>query len=925
ALIAPPGAKQLDTIELNAGGQPTEAKDARFRVYHHATAHAGRDGKFQFDGVSPGVYTVEPNLYESKLPYYTKKAASFIVKASQTATIEVPLLPAVAVRGQVVDKESRQGVEGVGLIASLISAEGYATFMRNTTSDARGRFVAYVAPGKVVISVRQPPTGYVVPHRNGNRSENAASGDVNWPAIELQRAVRLEGIVVDESGRPIPRAEVQGLLPSDPVDLVVQTADQNGKFMFSNLDPKETLALRARTATAVSDVAQVRPNDAKGPVRLALSSARAVTIRGVCVDVGGTPVRQAKIGIQSAWMLGPTGIGCSAGGCETDADGRFALRNLWPGFQYHVSVRAEGYDAFDSFSFSTQPGDNHDTGRLPLVSTGGVVEGVVVDSSGRPVGGARVFNSGDAPKVLSTMSDAAGRFRLEGFRVGKVYVFAEKHLYQSTAVRTAARSAGLKIILLRSDEPVPPWKPTREPRPVAQEQKAVRDLLETLWPLTPQQQRSWPIQSMARIDPEQALKWSAEAGGRYDAAVRRIVAERSAETDTGETIAMLADGHDRENYWTFMSLAKRHALSDPQNSLRFAEEAVLRARKLDQPDRSSALAEAGALVARLGRVDPGKKLIDEAASVAVRMATDGRQAYVRGRVAAALASFDLPRAMGLVEPVKDANERDRALATIAAAVAPQNLGKALEIINRLDKRSTLADNARLKIAYELASTRPDDALRVVETMSAFGAVKTKAEAFGWMATAVAPRNRQLAHSLIDRGMAIYEDPKEAQGFRSWSNYGGRTVFAACLVVHARQVGYPDMAGLIRRVLAMRPAGNDEWSPRENRATSIRAAKILALVDPGCALELLETVTPTDKMPEGAVDMMQDLDLLQAWVLIDFDYTASVIESQAKSAGKERQWTNYLIQSLELLNTPPADRIRPLLNNQGGFWFPEEEL
>jgi protocatechuate 3,4-dioxygenase beta subunit len=925
-LFAPPGANAMHTIDLNlySGADPAEAKDAAYRIYYHTIGHAGKDGKFRFNDVPPRAYTLDPNLYESNAPYYAKKTASFSVKTGEVTNVELHLLPAVAVRGQVVDKEIRRGIEGAAVAASTISDKGYMVSSRSTTSNAAGRFVVYVEPGKIAVSVGLPPKGYVVPRSKSQRPGIVANGDLTWPTIELQRAVRLEGIVVDDSGRPVPGAEVQSLLPTPMMDMVYQTAGPDGKFKISNLDPKETLALRARTATAVSDVGQLRPTDAKGPLRLVISAARAFSIRGICLDAAGGPVPRAKVLANTSWMLGPTGIGCSMGSCETDAAGHFEMHNLWPGSQYHLSVQAEGFAAFESTAFGSQPGENHDAGRLVLVSTGGFVEGMVLDGSGRPIAGARVFNSGDAPKLLSTKSDAAGQYRLEGFRIGPVYVFAEKDGYRFTHVRTIAKTKRVKISLLRNNAPISPWKPQHAPMPFAQQQKIVRGLLDKLWPLTANSHKRWPIEAMARIDAEKALKWSAQMGGKYDGSVRRMVAERGAEIDAEEVIAMLAGGADRENYSTFMSLASRYASSDREKSLRFAEEAILRGRKFDQPERSWAMAGAGALLTRLGSIEPGRMLIEEAARAAGKLATDGRQTYYRGLVAAALAPHDLPRAMGLVEPVTEGYERQRALAAIAKAIALRDLDKALAIIARLETNSTLPDNARLQIAYELAPTRADDALRVVELMNSHGATKTKAEAYGWVAVAVAPRDRRLARSLIDKGIAAFEDPKAEQEFRSWSNYGGRPVFAAHLVVQAQQVGYPDMAGLISRVLAMRPSDKDVWHAREIQETTIRMAKILALVDPWLAKELLESVVAKGKSAQGINAVMADSNLLQAWAMADIDYAADVIESWARPSRSESFWTNYLIQTFELLTTPPAERAEPLLRYQGGFWFPGED-
>ena len=87
---------------------------------------------------------------------------------------------------------------------------------------------------------------------------------------------------------------------------------------------------------------------------------------------------------------------------------------------------------------------------------------------------------------------------------------------------------------------------------------------------------------------------------------------------------------------------------------------------------------------------------------------------------------------------------------------------------------------------------------------------TKAAAFGWLATAIAPKDPALAHSLIDRAFAIYLHPSD----RSQHLYGGAIVprKPPCWRIKPRLAGYPDMESAIYRVLAMRPTTKDAWSP-----------------------------------------------------------------------------------------------------------------
>jgi len=935
-LVAPPGATALDTLKLSlySASDPQQTKDTGFRVFDTADTQPDRDGRFQFENVSPGSARIYLNLHDSSLPYYSDESISVTVKPGETTALEVGLLQAVAVRGQVVDTESGKGIAGVVITVNMVSDQGYLQPRRRTTTDSEGGFLAYTQPGKVALNPENVPEGYVVPRRQGELLKmDAVEDDITWPTIKLERAAQLQAIVVDQSGQPVPDAEVQYLVPLDGHALNIQRTDGDGACAMGGLNSNEFVALRARTktrsagsesvSTAVSDVIQIRPADAKGPVRLVLSPANVFAIRGQCVDAAGGPIPQAKVTIGTSWMLGPSGLGFSVTSCDTDAEGRFESSALWPGFQYHVSASAEGYDEFESKRFPSEPGEVHDVGRLTLVATGGYVEGIVIDSSGQPIAGARVFNSGDAPKPLATQTDPTGQFRLEGFRMGPVIVFADKTGHRFTGVRTEANSTGVKIELLRGDEPVARWEPQRPPLALADGQRLARRILEKLWATPPHGRKSWTIEYMARIDAQQAMKWSTELGGRYDDVVRRVAAERSDVADTEEVLALVTGQEDRRAYFTLQLLANRCATSDPPRALRLAEEMIQRARRLDQPDRTLSLAAAGALVLRLGKTEAGRTLVEEAADMAASMGTDGRQGYVRGRVATALAPLDLARATSLVEPVSEKHVRESALARMAMALASQDLDKALEIIGRLDKRSTLPDLARMQVAYELIPTRRDDAMRVVEGMDSHAAVKTKAEALGWLAKAVAPRDQQFAHGLIDKSMAIYWGQPEE--FRGWSSWGGRTAMAAFVVSQASEIGYPDMGLLLNRVLAMRPSGTDVWSPRDSQQAAIRTAGILAMVDPECARQVLLSAVPQQPATEGALSAMENLELLQAWALIDGDYAVTLIESRVDAAEGNDFGAGNLISVLDLLTTSPDQRAEVLLRLGGGRWFPGTEL
>ena len=115
--------------------------------------------------------------------------------------------------------------------------------------------------------------------------------------------------------------------------------------------------------------------------------------------------------------------------------------------------------------------------------------------------------------------------------------------------------------------------------------------------------------------------------------------------------------------------------------------------------------------------------------------------------AASLARSDADRALKLLEVV-DAEERGRYLGMVAVALATTDPDRAVKIAEGLDKRSTLSNNTKLRIAYYVGQKDPQKGLQIVEGIrDGNGDKKVQTDALGWLAVAVAPQDPQLAYSL----------------------------------------------------------------------------------------------------------------------------------------------------------------------------------
>ena len=82
-----------------------------------------------------------------------------------------------------------------------------------------------------------------------------------------------------------------------------------------------------------------------------------------------------------------------------------------------------------------------------------ILAGRVVDRQGKPVAGATVFQSLAGPEPKAAVTDADGRFRLEGLWEGKSLVFASKEGFRMFGQLVDGLPEKIELVLARSTEP----------------------------------------------------------------------------------------------------------------------------------------------------------------------------------------------------------------------------------------------------------------------------------------------------------------------------------------------------------------------------------------------------------------------------------------------------------------------------------------
>ena len=719
---------------------------------YNSGMEASQDGSFQFDGLPPGRYVVDASS-EKDAPFIAKAIEGVEVAPNGTATVEVPLERLVTITGRVIDAQTGKGVANIPVSCYHVDL-AYLKEMRRAQTDAEGRYSVLAQPGTVHIEAQGLPRSYLgpIPEEYPNLEVKA---DRTVPDLKLTHATGLDGIVVDGAGHPVPSAEVYFLFTPDrrwPRRGELMRTGPDGTFHLDQLDPDDKVGLWARAGDATTNGTLVaRPRE--GKVTLTVDPKYTVRLRGLVTDSGGRRIAGAKVSLWWTRWYPPGKEGRPTMATSTvqetyttGEDGLFVFRRLWPEDSYKVVVEARGHSKGESSELTGKLGETHDLGKIVLINTEASLAGRVVGTDGQPIVGAEVFNRGDAPGPVAQATDSQGRFRLEGMLPGTRFVFVRKEGYRFTGVTNQGNNDGMTITLLKATEPPPAWKPvTATGRD--EERAFAKQVLIRIWQKyasNADNNGARPcIRAMAELDPDLAMRWSVEKGHRYDDDVRFAEAHKLAETDAEEALALLNQKPDSASQRALQELADRLAETDPKKAPRFADEAALQARGLNQPDRALAMARAGAVLVKLGRGDVGRKLIDEAARDAAQLPVVNRASFFRGLVSGIVAPYDVERALALVEPIKTENEEGpRNLARIAAAIATTDTKRAVELVETVGGNAFYHELARTAIAYQIGRDRPDEAIKIIEDMKRDPATIWQAKAYGWLAVALAPRDRR---------------------------------------------------------------------------------------------------------------------------------------------------------------------------------------
>ncbi len=887
---------------------------------HDVSASSGKakvdaDGEFEFPQLPPGSYSLR--IYSQPGDAYHVQAKSDIeVKSGKETVVELQAQKTAMLRGRVIAADTGEGLADVSV--SISEAPSGKT-------GGDGAFEVRCLAGDKYVRVF-PDEGYLGTPYEDRISIKLGPEGADVGDIKVARAHTLKLLAVDENDHPVKEAMVSVRVEGDIhyfPGFSSQSTDENGIYERSSLRAGAIVSVRAVKGNAMSEKVKATVGETEEPVKLVLKAGAAAAITAMVVDQDGKPVTDAEV---TAYERGEN-WSRPIRSDPPDESGRIECKGLTPGWQYQFRVKAPHTDRLDTGMWTAVAGETHDFGTIKLTRHTGFLAGVIVDEAGKPVGGAKVFNVGDAPGRKQVSTDERGRFRLTGLVGGRAYAYVDAPGYRFTAAAAPTGTADLSIVLR------PQVRGTMGNRPAARKNLLPPDQAKALARkllLEAAEQthgakgysRRFLLEALARVDATAAYEMAAKGGDEVWPISVQVARLRMAD-DFDEALALMKSSFGTYGSYDLtrglLGAADDQLTEHPDIARRCLEEALKVTPTLSVANKRVLYA---ALAARkLQKIAPqrAEQVYEQIALLAASLGGADYDAFVRGMVAEQICDKHFDMAMKLIDGIQDQDEKQRHLANIARHIAKTDPDRAVDMLKELGGEWQ-RDYAYVRM---LPFFPPDQFDRAIEIAEGLSRNELRARALARLAQ-VGPEQRvpqlleQAAGELIAQASERGMDPGGGSGLAQ---------SMARLACVARRLGYQQYMDFALRAASLHTRGAE--SGYVDTSLNVREDFTLAIQLACTSPELSRHITASALQRVGGVEKLNEYcysALAAAAAEVDINWAGQLLEQMPpdEPSAKQLYRTEAARALVRRLLETPEEREHDMLTRYEAWIVVDED-
>ena len=438
--LAGPEARPVANVRVHA--QPRLTHDAQ-----NGDAITDAQGRFTFRQMANATYDLHCYLGGDLAEGWVSPPRESGVSAGQAlAAQDLTLTHGARIVGTITAADTGKGVKGISIGAE--TQHGAPGESLASMSGADGSYSLRVVPGKQNIYLMMAGLDdYALPAKPQAdvEAKDSETLTLDFTLPRVAKTDFVSGRVVDSRGQPVPGAQIFVCTPGEWQGSTAYLSDAQGNFrVHVPLERRHPggpewlgaakVRLFARTETGMVTAQGADASGGAANIVLKLEDHALAEVRGRVNDEAGHPM--GGVPVEAHISLGTlSGDGRVV---RTDAQGGFAMDELWPGLEYSFHTDTKGYTREGSRQVTLTPGERRQLPDWRLEPARLSIAGQVVDAAGKPVSGASIYAQSQRVDTKPTASDAGGAFRLDGLAEEWLWLFVNFGRPTAASVRVKA-------------------------------------------------------------------------------------------------------------------------------------------------------------------------------------------------------------------------------------------------------------------------------------------------------------------------------------------------------------------------------------------------------------------------------------------------------------------------------------------------------